>query len=289
MAQIIQEKHIARVHGPGTLLVCSDIHGNLEDMQRMVSLMEDEEDAALLFLGDLFHGPNVTEDQWARLYSHLADYYPDQSAEVFRYFCDLRQRHPERVHSLLGNHDHAHIGGPVVSKFYHDEAGAMEETLETEEIPALPELLRTLPVLVVSDCGAAFMHASPPERDFHPQELHHLELEGYEHVPLHAMYRYDLLGEMLWRRGSSSEGAARFLERLHQADVGPRCSFVVHGHEIARSGWELEHERALNLSTSFGMLNRHKHYLRLDLEQRYQDAAALSLGVEVLSLYPDAV
>lgn len=288
MAHITQEKHLARIHGPGTLLVCSDIHGNLEDMQRMVALLEAEPDAALLFLGDLLHGPNVTAAQWAQLYAHLADYYPDQSAEVFRYFSQLRQRYPTRVHSLLGNHDHAHVGGPVVSKFYNDEAGAMEETLEPEEIPALHRLMRGLPVLAVADCGVAFTHAAPPERDFPPEALRQLNLDGYEHVPLHAMYRYDLLGEMLWRRGSSLEGAERFLDQLHQADTGPRCHLVVHGHEIARHGWEVEHARVFNLSTSFGMRNPRKHYLRLSLDRTYLSAHDFTLDAELLPLYPDA-
>ena len=42
----------------GVLLVCTDLQGNLGDFERMVELWEAEEDAILLFCGDLVHGPS---------------------------------------------------------------------------------------------------------------------------------------------------------------------------------------------------------------------------------------
>jgi hypothetical protein len=288
MAHFTQSGRLARVHGPGALLVCSDIHGNLADLERMVALMEAEPDAALLLLGDLFHGPNVSEAQWNRLYAHLADYYPDESDEVFRAMVALQASYPDRVLSLLGNHDHAHVGGPTVSKFYDDEAAAMEDMLALDEIPTLHAWLERFPVIAVADCGVAFTHASPPARPFTRADLDAITLRGYEHTPLHAMIHKDLLGELLWRRGCDEPDTRAFLERLYDAQTGPRCHVVVHGHEIAREGWEMEHLRVCNLSTSFGMHAPNKHYLRLDLTRTYEDALQLRPGRELLRLYPDA-
>lgn len=287
MARLQRDGWVVEAQGPGALLVCSDLHGNLADLRRMVALWEAEPDAALLFLGDLFHGPSATEAQWRQKYDHLADWYPDESVQVFRELSALCALHPERVVSLLGNHDHAHVGGPVVSKFHADEAGAMEAQMEPHEREALRAFLRGLPIIGVSSCGAAFTHAAPPGDPFGRKEVEELKLEGYERVPLHSIHRAGLLGSLLWLRGSAHGSVGRFLEHLHLARYGGggRCHFVVHGHEIAPEGFECEHARICNLSTSFGMKRAQKRYLRLDLSRRYEDALSLRAGHELLPLY----
>lgn len=286
MATITTDLHVAEVQGPGVLLVCSDLHGNLRDFRRMVELFRAEEDAALLFLGDLVHGPSVSEAEWAVLYEHLADWYPDESAQLFRELDALMDECPGRVSSLLGNHDHAHVGGPVVSKFHLDEAGAMEATMARTELPRLRERLSKLPLMATTPCGIAFTHGAPPERHFDRDTLATLTLSGYERVPLYAMYRHDLLGELLWRRGSSVEGTQKFLRAFAGAGFPP-CEVVVHGHEVVEEGYERVHSRLLNLSSSFGMRRRNKRYLRLDLATRYTSSDDLEDGRELAPLFGD--
>ncbi len=285
MATFTTELRVADVQGPGVLLVCSDLHGNLQDYRRMVELFRAESDATLLFLGDLFHGPAVSKAEWTILYEHLADWYPDESAQVYRELATLMDEFPDRVTSLLGNHDHAHVGGPVVSKFHLDESGAMEATMEPQELPGLRELLGRLPLIATSTCGVSFTHGAPPERHFDRDTLEALSLRGYERVPLYAMYRYDLLGELLWRRGSSLEGTEQFLTTLAAAGFRT-CDVGVHGHEVVEEGFERVHPRLLNLSTSFGMRRANKRYLRLELGDRYQSCADFKEGMELLPLYP---
>ena len=103
----------------GTLVASTDLHGNLPDFecleQRFRTLMSTEGDAYLLFCGDLVHGPIYSRKQWPR---RLGTYYPDQSAEVIKRFVALREEFPGRVFSLLGNHEHSHLGGPHTRKFH---------------------------------------------------------------------------------------------------------------------------------------------------------------------------
>lgn len=286
MATFDIDLHVAHIQGPGTLLVCSDLHGNLRDFRRMAELLRADDDAALLFLGDLFHGPAVSQAEWKVLYEHLADWYPDESAQLFREFDALVAEFPNRVTSLLGNHDHAHVGGPVVSKFHLDEAAAMEQTMGPEELPALRARIESLPWMATTDAGVAFTHGAPPERFFDRDTLATLTLKGYERVPLYAMYRYDLLGELLWRRGSNLAGTERFLTTLAGAGF-PACDVVVHGHEVVEEGYERVHPRLLNLSTSFGMREANKRYLRLDLSARYQSTYDFKEGFDLLPLHAD--
>lgn len=275
--------------GPGALLVVSDLHGNLADFERMVALLEADEDACLLLLGDLFHGPDVPADRWDDELGHLGDFYPDQSPALYRAWAALMDRWPERVTTLLGNHDHAHVGGPVVSKFYLDEAAETERHLTPDARDDLHRRLRDLPWIAASDCGVAFTHAASPTAPFDLDTLTNTPLDGYQALPLNAMIYQGFLGQLLWKRGASLSDTEAFLRHLNgaiHASVSQQRA-QTYGHEIAREGWTFENDRLLNLSSSFGMTRARKTYLRLDLTASYPDARALVRGRELLPLYPD--
>ena len=155
---------ILHIEGNGTLLVTSDLHGNLPDFARMVELLEAEPGGALLSLGDLFHGPNISPEDWAANYYHLGDYYEDRSDELLRQALALEARFPGRVAALLGNHEHAHVGGPVVAKFHADEAAAFEARLGPDERVALRDFINAMPLMAVATNGVAFTHGAPPAR-----------------------------------------------------------------------------------------------------------------------------
>jgi len=106
----------------GTLLVGADLHGNLDDLSRLQSLFLAEPRAHLLLLGDLVHGPAG----WTREHDPALYDYEDRSFEVVQRVHALRQAHPGRVHLVLGNHDHSHVGGEHTSKFHPDEAAHLE-------------------------------------------------------------------------------------------------------------------------------------------------------------------
>ena len=162
----------------------------------------------------------------------------------------------------------------------------MESHMREEDVAELRACIREMALIGVSDCGVAFTHGATPDLDFTAEDLEKVDFAAYRNVPLFAMYRYDLLGALLWRRGASTEVSRRFLDNLARI-TGPVCHAVVHGHEIADRGYELENEHLLNLSTSFGMKRGRKTYLRLDLGATYDNAEALRPGVELLPLFDD--
>ena len=56
---------LARYPDRGRLLVAADLHGNLRDFLSIVARFEGMgDDAHLLFLGDLLHGPLLLPEQW---------------------------------------------------------------------------------------------------------------------------------------------------------------------------------------------------------------------------------
>ena len=166
MARFRQEGRIAWVEGPGTLIVVSDLHGNLRDFLRATQIFEESGDACLLFLGDLYHGPYLSPHDWAPHVDKLGDFYYDQSPGLFRGYLKLKSLYPDRVRAILGNHEHSHIGGPRVAKFTPDEAASFEDSLTHSERIELAKDINTWPWMVASECGVAFTHGSPPPTGF---------------------------------------------------------------------------------------------------------------------------
>ena len=286
MARVEIHDRIAEVRGPGTLIVASDLHGNLRDFERLVELYEAEGDAVLFLLGDFVHGPSFTRELWEREFQHLGDWYADQSPALFEAIRRFGSAHRGRFACLMGNHEHGHIGGAIVAKFHPDEAEALESNLTKGGAAALRSYIRSLPLLGTTPCGVTLTHAAPPDAAFDRDHLRDLDLDGWRDVPPWQMFRAGFLGEILWRRGANAAITHRFLERVDALDPhSPKATCVVHGHEVVRSGYEIENDRLLTLSTSFGMRRAQKTYLKLDLSRRYEDATALRPSVELLPLW----
>src|ERR1041385_8423038 len=104
---------VLRLPDHGRLLVCTDLQGCMRDFNRVVELFEQaldkyHGDAHVLFTGDLIHGPHIDPEDWP---DFLGEYYRDASGEVMIGYAGLAAQYPGRVHALIGNHEHGHIGG----------------------------------------------------------------------------------------------------------------------------------------------------------------------------------
>jgi hypothetical protein len=236
----------------------------------------------LLFCGDLIHGPGQHLSARERWPDYLGTYYEDRSVEVILDFMEFSTY--ERAFSLLGNHEHAHVGGPVVSKFHDDEAAVLEERLG-EHRERVRAFIRRFPLVAVSSCGAAFTHGAPRATEPDLAAFERLRYDGYNRVSVNAMYDLDTLGALLWSRCADPERARALLQAL--AIDGRPGTFVAYGHDVVREGFEKIGDEQLCLSTSFGCHDADKHYLRLDLACRYRSVHDLRLGRELLPLYPD--
>jgi hypothetical protein len=286
MARFEQVDRLLYVRGPGHLYVTSDLHGNLADLKQVAECLEADPSAVLLSLGDLFHGPNIPQDLWDLEYTHLGDFYEDESPALFEQWLELINRFPDRVAAIMGNHEHAHVGGPIVAKFYDDEAGAFESQMEKPRRLALRRYIRQLPLIAVTDCGVAFTHGAPPAAHFDRESLRSVPFSGYESLPLMAMYGAGFLGELLWRRTSSEADCRAFLGRLNALSGCSPANVVVYGHDRVVEGYAKEHDALVCLSTSYGMCRAQKTWLRLDLAVRIGGAQDLRPGYELLPLYP---
>ena len=276
---------MARLPERGTLIFATDIQGNWEDYMALKEVYfrerAQDHDPVLLFCGDLVHGPGedlAHPDRWP---DFLGSYYIDRSPEVVLDFIEFSKT--EAALSLLGNHEHAHIGGPVVSKFHRDEAAVLDERLGRDR-DRVHDFFRSLPLLAVAPCGAAFTHGAPRETEANLEDFEQLRYDGYIECHVNDMYERGTVGALLWSRYAEPARARAFLEGTRLNDR-PNA-FVAFGHDVVREGYEKIGDEQLCLSTSFGCDDENKCYLRLDLSRRYDSVHDLRPGREILPLYP---
>lgn len=269
---------LLRLPDRGRLLVGTDLQGNLGDFRRLERhFLAAGDDAWLVLTGDLVHGPDeATADRWP---DFLGTPYRDESPALVDAFLDLRARAPGRVHCLLGNHDHAHVGGPATFKFHDDEAAALEARLDDAARARLKAALKGFPLVAVAPCGVVLLHGAPSANLAHPDELEALRLDGYEAMHITDFARVPVLGALLWSRLAKDHEAERFVRALGG-------EVAIYGHDIVREGYAKDGPRQLCVSTSFGCHDDVKTYVEVDLAARYTSVDDFRDGVELKRLVP---
>ena len=267
----------------GQLLVSTDLHGNLGDFERLAAIHAELRAAAddpstihWALLGDLVHGPSLA----ANRRDPIRFGYPDQSPELVEAVIELRERWPENIHLVLGNHDHGHIGGPHPSKFHSDEVVALEQRMSPEAIARMRALFESAMLALAAPCGLLLCHGSPGTI------LESLELlDGVDPVDEPDTYKAALLRSILTSYGQPESVTSEMLAQIASPQLP--LSVVVHGHDVDLDGWYTEGGNQA-CPVLFGARPAQRRYLVVDLGGRYGHADDLRVGYEVRRLYPDA-
>lgn len=254
----------------------------MRDFVRMVEVFEAaldqyHGDAHLIFTGDLIHGPHIDPEDWP---DFLGEYYRDASGEVMIAYAGLAAQYPGRVHALLGNHEHGHIGGPHTAKFAADEVALLEQILGPSGTARMRGIIHTFAIAAISKCGAIFTHAAPAAQLESVADLEAADLScaGYA-SPLDVLDN-PVVGKVLWARSATVAEARRFAKALGG-------SFTMYGHDVIPEGFEKVGDEQIVVSTSFGVFDTNKMYASLDLAAKYKSVNDLRIGHELLPLYPD--
>jgi hypothetical protein len=265
----------------GRLIVCTDLQGCLRDFEQIVEVFlrardDSGGDAHVLFTGDLVHGPHIDRKDWP---DFLGEYYRDQSGELMKQFARLRTTHPGRVHGIIGNHEHGHIGGPHTAKFAIDEVALLESRMGPDASAWLRNLLRELPLVAVAPCGAVFTHGAPAAEIASRADVEAARLDDMAFDSPIDIFDVPVIGPLLWARSAPEEVARRFLRAMNG-------TISIYGHDVIPEGFERVGDEQIVVSTSFGVFDRNKVYLNLDLASRYATVHDLRVGHEILPLYP---
>lgn len=273
---------VLRLPDRGRLIVCTDLQGCLRDFHRIVEIfdeaMAETGDAHLLFTGDLIHGPHLDELDWP---DFLGEYYRDASGELIDELAVMMLRHPGRVHALVGNHEHGHIGGPHTAKFAADEVAVLEHLLGPTASERMRSVLRDFALVAVAPCGAVFTHGAPAATIESIADIEAARLDGFELGSPIDILDTPVIGPILWARSAEPDVAARFVKALGG-------TFCIYGHDVIPEGFEIVGDEQIVVSTSFGVFDSNKVYVQLDLAARYASVHALRVGQEILPLYPEA-
>jgi len=289
---LVDPKQVGKVlHLPaqGRAIVCTDLHGNLPDFTAVVEAWraareESGDRVYLLFTGDLVHGPCYSPRNWPE---HLGSYYRDQTEEVIDTFMELKAEYPQRVFTLIGNHEHSHIGGPFTRKFHKDpsETEFLEATVGPDKTEVYKAMFRTLPIAAVLGRGIVATHGAPRVLEAGYDDVVNVEYAGHEDKTVREMLAVPVLGELFWARNSGPLAVRRFLQRMQVGEQ--RNHIVIYGHDPVRKGYLREGAEQLCFSTSFGLKNEKKVYLDLDLSREYRTVRSLRYGADILPLYPE--
>lgn len=273
---------VLRLPDHGRLLVCTDLQGCMRDFRRIVevfeqALLDNAGDAHVLFTGDLIHGPHIEPEDWP---DFLGEYYRDASGEVVMAYAALASQYPGRVHALLGNHEHGHIGGPHTAKFAADEVALLEQILGPAATGRMRGIIHTFALAAVSKCGAVFIHGAPAAQIESIADIEAADLSGAGLSSPLDVLDTPVVGRILWARSATQAEARRFL----RATNGTMCIF---GHDVVPEGFETTGDEQIVVSTSFGLFDANKIYVSLDLAHKYKGVRELRIGHELLPLYPD--
>ena len=273
---------VIRLPDRGRLIVCTDLQGCLRDYYRIVEVFEDARsrnkgDAHLLFTGDLIHGPHLEPDEWP---DFLGEYYRDASGEVMDAYVALSERYPGRIHALIGNHEHGHIGGPHTAKFAADEVILLETLLGPSAAQRLQHIIATFALAAVAPCGAVFTHGAPAATIQSIKDVEEADLSGRQYASPLDVLDTPVVGKLLWARSADTAVAKRFLRAMGG-------TIAIYGHDVIPEGFERVGDEQIVVSTSFGVYDAYKVYLTLDLASRYKTVHDLRVGHEIMPLYPE--
>jgi predicted phosphodiesterase len=263
----------------GKLMVSTDLHGNAEDFfalrDRFLSLFSLDSHSHWVILGDLVHAPNAaSRSEYPQLYD-----YGDGSIEIVQAVSDLIATYPERIHFVLGNHDHAHIGGPRTAKFYPDEAAQLESSLTSTQITTLHTLFQSALLAISTTSGLFLSHGAPGIELDSISEINDLPLNQSLWTPQqHCIFEH-LLGSY----GQPPEKADLFLLRISKL-TGIKHTIIIHGHDRDEDGFFTEgHNQCC--PCIFGSPKYKKSYLLLDLASYYRDVSQIRRGIELFYLH----
>lgn len=276
-------RRVIKFPSSGYLIVASDLQGNLDDFLRIEEIFREKEDetgcANLLFLGDLIHGHhNYTKETWP---NWLGNYYEDKSIEIIEKYQSLQKEFPDKVLSLLGNHEHSQIGGIWLegySDYFEESAGNKLEDIK--------EVLNQLPLVVLTPCGVVFSHACPSlEKGYSVDEMESIKFDdGYREMTVYEILEHEPLSHLIWSRVATKEEVDRFLKGL--SDESNKYYVSVCGHDPVDEGYDKAEINQMVLSTSYCMQDSNKTYLCLDLIKKYNNVNDFMEGIELLSIYP---
>ncbi|MBL8962729.1 MAG: metallophosphoesterase [Phycisphaeraceae bacterium] len=242
---------IDRIEAPGRLVATGDLHDNPVHFDRLVTvagLDGQATDPAHLTLHELIHGDRLINGM-------------DFSYRVLTRTADLKARHPEHVHVLLGNHELSQIAGAGIVKDGVRVVEAFNQGVDyvfggdADDVrDAITDFVRSMPLALRCVCPRGdilCVHSVPPAaimQRFDPSVLTR-DLRDDDYEPRRGSAHL-----MVWGRGYDAELLEDLTERWG-------VYLFILGHEKAEDGARFIPPNALVLNSD----HERGVYLPIDL------------------------
>jgi serine/threonine-protein phosphatase PP1 catalytic subunit len=225
----------------GRLIVVTDLHGNLDDYEAYLDLWdENDSDCHIIFTGDLIHGLDMDTDGSVEIVE-------DAMAKSRRY---------SNFHTLLGNHEWAHITHNEIYKSGEDLLMNFKNLIAFRKgfiEPSLTEYIKffkTMPYFAKTANGLFISHSGPSAKV--------RDIEGFNHIFVWE-YSSPILYDFLWNRFTKVSDYTREDVRRFLDIVGSK--YMIVGHCPVES-YEIFGDQMI-VSSSFN--TKVKTYLDIDL------------------------
>ena len=233
----------------GYAIVVTDIHGNLNDYNKYISIWEkcNEKNVHFILTGDFIHAFGEKKDESIKILESVK-----HNFEKY-----------ENFHALLGNHEWSTISRVSVYKGSVNQSLNFESHLKERfkenwkiKLEEYQNFFKTLPVAVKTDNKVFISHGGPPKNVKSLDEIVHIADNGY--------IENTMLYQLLWNR--EDDFTNRELKEFLRA-VG--CSAMIVGHTPV-DGIKMVGKEQVILSSSYTLGK--KSYIILDLEKKIRDA-----------------
>ncbi|OPX57345.1 MAG: Calcineurin-like phosphoesterase [Methanobacterium sp. PtaB.Bin024] len=254
---------LLEIIGTGKILVITDLHGNLTDLEKYQRFWREYiyEGHYVVLTGDVIHPVPGQKDN---------------SLEVLEIVKQWDEEHAN-FNLLMGNHEFSHLSGMKLYKGGMEQREEFERQIQERyrnirdywgrlKMKEYCEYFQNLPVAVKTSNQVFISHAGPSKLINSMVDIERIVEHGFN-------YNSPLI-EMLFNRPGDYDCASisSFLEKME-------CKAMVVGHTPVK-GYELFCQKQMILSSSDGLYR--KAYLELDLETDIDDARDLEDMVKFL-------
>jgi Icc-related predicted phosphoesterase len=233
----------------GKAIVVTDLHGNLKDYKKYLSIWEKygDENVHFILTGDFIHAMGRKNDRSIDILESVI-----QKCEI-----------NENFHPLLGNHEWSTISRTSVYKRGINQSLNFEDLLKERfdkgwknKLEEYKKFFKKLPIAVKTNNKVFISHGGPPKDISNLDEIINITNEGY--------ITNDKLYQILWNReGEYTENDIQSFLRA----VG--CNAMIVGHTPV-DGIKLIGSNQLIVSSSY--TKGKKAYVLLDLEKKINNA-----------------
>lgn len=262
-----REHQLVSLPAQGEVWMTGDIHDHRTNLDKFIKAADlgNHPDRHVI-LHELIHGDHIdangAEDSWISLY---------RAAQ-------LKLDFPNQVHFLLANHDLAQVFGEGIMKGGLSVCEAFHQGLK-RDFPeryhfieaAISEFLLSMPLAIRTPNGLWFSHSLPrdSEIDSFDYGVFDRKLTGDDYKR-----RTGAAYQLIWGRGVSPEGAARFADRV-------KAKLIVTGHQPQEMGYAVNGDRHLIIASDhnqgvFLPLRLDHDYSMDDLVSRLKKFVAIS-------------